>query len=1014
MPNHSHRAGRLKQTNKRNKRSSASKRSLNRKQGGKVQSAAPRSGPKSRPASGGSARLARANAAKQRRSDSRRAAVDARRGLAGSAAGQKTSLGKALSSPPPRVVGIISLSEDERGLEESVRASLLRGAEHVVGPANDTAGTAPTASHPSHSRGGSSDLTVLTNSTAFRSQYAGGGFGEENACVQGALDLCRVCDLVLFAIDGSTVVSRNEYAAALSGGTVDDRSVRTGATTAHLDHVVCERGDGVLAAIKAQGVPSPVTVIVHRDGDAASQDGAAGLLGRHVGVAGGELDDEAMEEDEDEYEEAMNDGLASLPGRSHATMRSAKSVLRSRARRRAELRRYVGRFAATEFGESGSRVAELDLDGAAASSVVGVVETDASSVSSNLKSVATGATASKASSTHTALIRTACTAAASGPNWVSDSSRPYLVTDGTASDGSSAVSYDEGSRELRLTGYVRGRTVLDANRLVHVPHCGTFAVKSVCLAGVESREDVLPPIMAAGRKGRRKAAAADDVMEDAESSGPSTSKGGEVLATPDPEERESTEMFANPDCLEGEQNLIGFDENEEDQFKDEEAAGNTFTPGEARPAGWSDYQSAWLDAIPDADEDDEDRGELAFALNKKTTPGGDADTVMDDDDVGVSREEKRSLLAQRKKDREDDMRFPDEVDHEEETSARDRFARYRALKSFRKSHWDPKENLPESYGAVYHFASFKATQRDVMADVRETDAIARGRGCGLLGEAKDEDRGMADSDDEEDEAIARSCVPSGSYVTITLEGVPPEAYARLSPASLVSAVSLLPHENKVSVLHMGLSQTSGCHRDDELPVKSKDELTFRAGWRTWRGRPTFSQNNLNSDKHKFERYMPTDGAFFAGSAFGPVTFGSCPVLVFRDGGGGEVGGGRTRDLLAHGSMLGADADRIALKRIVLTGYPTRVHKRHATVKYMFYNPEDVRWFAPAGLTTKHGLQGHVVQSVGVHGVMKCLFNAPIKQHDTVCLPLYKRVYPKFVRGEGSGGTGEGEGGFRVL
>ena len=51
---------------------------------------------------------------------------------------------------------------------------------------------------------------------------------------------------------------------------------------------------------------------------------------------------------------------------------------------------------------------------------------------------------------------------------------------------------------------------------------------------------------------------------------------------------------------------------------------------------------------------------------------------------------------------------------------------------------------------------------------------------------------------------------------------------------------------------------------------------------------------------------------------------------------------------------------------------------------------------PAGITTKHGLQGNIIQSVGDHGVMKCLFNAPIKQHDTVCLPLYKRVYPKFA------------------
>ena len=101
-----------------------------------------------------------------------------------------------------------------------------------------------------------------------------------------------------------------------------------------------------------------------------------------------------------------------------------------------------------------------------------------------------------------------------------------------------------------------------------------------------------------------------------------------------------------------------------------------------------------------------------------------------------------------------------------------------------------------------------------------------------------------------------------------------------------------------------------------------------------------------------------------------------------------------KELVASGSMIGADADRIVVKRIILTGYPVRVHKRFATVKYMFYDPEDVKWFKPAGLTTKHGLNGKIEESVGEHGTMKCLFNAPIKQHDTVCLCLYKRVYPK--------------------
>lgn len=75
---------------------------------------------------------------------------------------------------------------------------------------------------------------------------------------------------------------------------------------------------------------------------------------------------------------------------------------------------------------------------------------------------------------------------------------------------------------------------------------------------------------------------------------------------------------------------------------------------------------------------------------------------------------------------------------------------------------------------------------------------------------------------------------------------------------------------------------------------------------------------------------------------------------------------------------------------------------------------------PAGITTKHGLQGNIIQSVGDHGVMKCLFNAPIKQHDTVCLPLYKRVFPKFApvvadnAGEEDGAGGSMSKHFRVL
>lgn len=39
--------------------------------------------------------------------------------------------------------------------------------------------------------------------------------------------------------------------------------------------------------------------------------------------------------------------------------------------------------------------------------------------------------------------------------------------------------------------------------------------------------------------------------------------------------------------------------------------------------------------------------------------------------------------------------------------------------------------------------------------------------------------------------------------------------------------------------------------------------------------------------------------------------------------------------------MSIDPNRIILKRSIITGYPIHCHKRTATVRYMFTNPEDV-------------------------------------------------------------------------
>ena len=871
MPDHHHRSGSLRQTNKKNKRSKSSKRSLSRAAGGKIN----RTLPGNHKAVIAQSKADRRNKTQQRREAKKEELLRKRRGITGG------------PQAPPRVIGIISLGGSEE-IEEKLRSAILEGADKTTSPLESNPQATITAKYDVHKKDG--NVTVLTNSTAFRKQYG----QDEGAAVLAALDLCRVCDMVAFVIDADESKLDNFFEITIG----EDTSVKSNKShqRQNWDHLISERGDRILSAIKGQGMPSLVTILAHT-----------------------------------EVSETSND---------YMSVKSFKSIRKAETKRTLNLRKYASRFAVTEFGPDNDKVIEVDLS---------YLNQDAEPMEG------TDDAAIKRRTDVDALVRTLCTKAASPSKWVGEVPRPYVLSDN--------FKYVAEKQELKVSGYIRGKVPFCVNSLVHIPNIGTHACKSIQISD--------HPL--ARTKG-------------------SMDTSANAILKSDPTKRDSLEMFATPDALEGEQNLVGFDEHEDDNGMDNADGDNQ--GGFSRPAGWSDYQSAWLDAVDDIGADDNfDRGELARELNQKSSDRGSvAPDGMDIDDANeISPEEKRQLMEQRKKEQAEHRDFPDEVEVDEDENARDRYARYRSLKSFRKSYWDPKENLPESYGSVYHFANFKATQRSVMQEMKEVaEEAATSNGDfgptnkqGTTGDVKM-------GDDSEDENLLEDCVPSGSYVTLTVEGVSPARIKAVSPDCLLAVVALLPHENKVSVLHTGLSQTAGCNADETMPVKSKDVLTIRCGWRTWQAKPVFSQNNLNCDKHKFERFMPQKGAFFAATFFGPVTYSPCPVLVFRER------EDRPRELVAVGSMIGADADRIVVKRVILTGYPVRVHKRHATVKYMFYNPEDVKWFKPAGLWTKHGLNGHIIESVGEHGTMKCLFNAPIKQHDTVCLPLYKRIFPKFA------------------
>lgn len=222
--------------------------------------------------------------------------------------------------------------------------------------------------------------------------------------------------------------------------------------------------------------------------------------------------------------------------------------------------------------------------------------------------------------------------------------------------------------------------------------------------------------------------------------------------------------------------------------------------------------------------------------------------------------------------------------------------------------------------------------------------------------------------------------------------VPPSLSSSLSiyiPQGLAAPLTvfgLLEHETKLSVAHFSLTPSAGA-----ASLASKEEVLLVTGLRAFEARPVFSSDDHGVDKHKMERFMHPGRAVVA-TVYAPISYPPLPALAFR-----RAPGGGAWELVASGAARRPDPDRIVLKKIVLAGYPVRTHKVKAVVKYMFHNPDDIRWFRPVDLWTRSGRRGRIREPIGTHGAMKTVFDGPVNQSDTVCMSLYKRVFPKWPR-----------------
>ncbi|RCN38444.1 AARP2CN domain protein [Ancylostoma caninum] len=547
------------------------------------------------------------------------------------------------------------------------------------------------------------------------------------------------------------------------------------------------------------------------------------------------------------------------------------------------------------------------------------------------------------------------------------------------------VDDNDGICSILATGYLRGPT-WNVNHLVHIQGWGDFQIGRI-LAHVDPHPMKQVRILSKENLG------GDAVVDP------------KVLVVADESRRESLQSEIVPDPLDAEQTWPDeYDVKEDAQLKKVSEKRNV-------PKGTSSYQAAWIvdgdeDSVDGSEEDseeDEDEEENEAGMEMEATDENDTgdqennedmedlvsesaddggDEADDLDEVSFpslklrkhrhSSDNEISYFAQitgscssrfkkmkhqftvvekYRREREN-AQFPDEVDTPIGDLARIRFQKYRGLKSFRTSPWDPKENLPSDYARIFQFQNYKKTRKNVLSTIGEYDST--------------------------------SCVFSGQYVTLQIDRVPVTFAQQWDVNAPMVLYQLLPHEQRMSVLNFVIRKHPSCR----VPIMNKQKLIFNVGFRKFEACPIFSQHT-NGDKFKLERFLPTNASCVA-TVFAPIIFPPASVLVFREGKSGK------EELVATGSILDINPDRIVLKRIVLSGHPFKINKRSVVCRYMFFNREDIEWFKPVELYTPSGRRGHIKEPLGTHGHMKCRFDQQLNAGDSVMMSLYKRIFPKWT------------------
>lgn len=533
--------------------------------------------------------------------------------------------------------------------------------------------------------------------------------------------------------------------------------------------------------------------------------------------------------------------------------------------------------------------------------------------------------------------------------------RPYVVAE--------HLEVIEGAEPtLKLVGRVRGQRALSVNQLVHVSGVGDLQMKRITLQPLRRRGgqmDIDTPVSAVANPEELQkpfdfsSIPVEEENQSVQDTSMTTTQTSEKILMKVPKGTSAYQARIIYEAgLEEDDSTSESSESEEDEKAplvpvEEQCRHVSFAD-----ANGEDSESELID-LNAAEAEEED------TAKRREREAREAEEAMEDYAAL-----KRSQIEQQES---LSRHFPDAVEVPEDESARVRYAKYRGVQSLRTSEWDTEsDNYPAYFAALSQFGNFKLSMKRALMPAEEEMASPFQPGCRV---------------EIEIDLLA------GSYDQVALSNKI-RAYLQNPLQTPFTVYGLLAHENKYSIVNYAIQPRIG---PSQSAPRSKQPVLMISGFRRMEVAPIYSDASSNLPMHRVYRQMPTDGPCVA-SMVAPIAYPPMPILMFQ-----ANSSRNSISLFATGSLESVNPNRICLKRISFVGYPFKIHRRTATVRFMFFNPSDVNWFKPIELVSSHNYRrGHIKESLGTHGYMKCIFDKQIQQNEQIAMHLYKRVFPKWM------------------